>query len=404
MKNIKILTLLIFAFFLGCNDKLSNVLEEKILFSLDYGRLEDQVDLVFEHEYNPNRIDSLASKNGLFYIGNGKINKVLELSSYGQLLNIFYNPSDNPSPIMLSKFLDESIVSNRNAYVYYFNDMGAIAVNSKREIYIVDRVVKGREEYDEDGQLLTMRLLRFSESGEAVDYIGQNGVGGTPFRNIDSVTISTNDEITIVSRDKDFYQVYHFTKEGRLLYDIKLNAQSMPSVFKSDSQVFGIINKIVPDKEKRLLYIKVDYYTGSKSDEFSSVSFKSSSIWKFSLAKQKFLEGHISLPKVFVKDSVIGGTSSQLREVIYDFLGADASGNIFFLCQTEKNIYNLRTYSRDGKLLLDKSIVLNDAQLYCRIFEVYEDGKLNAMLCYSDRVDIVSWNSDKFLGKVKGLK
>ncbi|MBN2653246.1 MAG: hypothetical protein JXR63_12775 [Spirochaetales bacterium] len=403
MKKIKFL-LLTLLFLFSCSEKSSNFIEDNIVFSLDLGRLEDQIDVVFEYDYNKIRVNSFTSKNGLFYIGNGKVNKVLELNSYGQLLNIFYNPYENPTPMLLSRFTDESTLSNRNAYAYYFNDMGVVAVNSKRELYIVDRVVKGREEYDKNGQLLTMRLLHFNEAGEAVDYIGQNGIGGTPFRNIHSVSISKSDEISIVSRDSGLFHFFHYSNEGRLLYDIKLNSLGLPSAFKSESNVFGVIDDVFADKEKRLFYIKVDYYSGSKGNEQSSVSFKSSSIWKYSLDKQEFLEGHISLPKVFVKDFVIGGDSSELREVVYDFLGVDASGNIFFLCQTDKNVYNLRVYSRDGKLLVDKSLILNDSNIFYRIFEVSDNGTLHAMLCYSDRVDVVSWDSDRFLKRSRGLK
>jgi hypothetical protein len=388
------------ALFSSCYDSSKSVLEENLYFSLLPGNLEDQINF-FGSSGGYHSSESIATKDGRYYIGNGKSNKLMDFNSYGDLLNIYYNPEDNPAPILLSRFSDSEQVSNRNAFEYSFNKMGSFAVNSNHELYIADRVLSGREEYSEDGSVFSVRLLHFDNQGEAVDYIGQNGLGGTPFSSIDSVSISKSNEISVVSKQKDLFKYYLYSPAGKLLYDVSLNAQGLPASYDKEKDTFAVIDYVVPDREKRLFYVKVDYYNGmisnDSSSQYSGVSFKLSSIWRYDLVKGEFTGGHIDLPEVFVKNSVIGGPGSEAREVVYDFLGCDESGNLFLLCLTQKNVYNLRIYSRNGKLLLDKTLLLNDTETYHRFFSISDNGRLIAMIAYEDRIDIAGWNTDKLL-------
>ena len=59
--------------------------------------------------------------------------------------------------------------------------------NSKKCIYTVCTIPRNRQEQGEGGILYSQPVLRFTRDGSSVDYIGQQGPGGTPFPHIRNI-------------------------------------------------------------------------------------------------------------------------------------------------------------------------------------------------------------------------
>ena len=91
---------------LGCSRNQVPVLEEEQLFSLQYGKMEDQVELFLDGSA-VTRKTRLAMRGGLFFIASGYGNRIMEFTSYGDLLTLYYNPAENPRPVMLQSAEDE---------------------------------------------------------------------------------------------------------------------------------------------------------------------------------------------------------------------------------------------------------------------------------------------------------
>ena len=63
-----------------------------------------------------------------------------------------------------------------------------------------DVVPDARAEEDEENHAYLNRVVRrFDTSGVYLDYLGQEGIGGTPFPYIEAIHVNEADEIIVVS-------------------------------------------------------------------------------------------------------------------------------------------------------------------------------------------------------------
>ncbi|MCK5197975.1 MAG: hypothetical protein KAR21_06475, partial [Spirochaetales bacterium] len=115
-------------------------MKRELLFEISLGKGEDQIDLVQMPNIPFNKKSRIVMKDGLIYIGNGNSNKVMEFSSYGDILSLYYNPNENPVPVLLTSVSDGDKSSNRNAYTFNFRNTGEIAITEKNDLLIEDTV------------------------------------------------------------------------------------------------------------------------------------------------------------------------------------------------------------------------------------------------------------------------
>jgi hypothetical protein len=208
----------------GCFQQPPERLYKETLFSINLGKLEDQIDLFQLKGGLTNVKNDFFMKDGMFYIANTNSSKIMQFTSYGDLLFILYNPDPyiNPQPIILQTDDIEGKVTNRYAARFGLQHIGVIAVDSAHTIYVEDAVPEDQViEDEENGVVLDSRILRFSRLGVLIDFIGQDGVGGTPFPFIYDIHVSKKDELVVVSKIPGAWIVFWFTKEGRLLYTEK---------------------------------------------------------------------------------------------------------------------------------------------------------------------------------------
>ena len=206
-------------------------------------------------------------KDGFFFISNGETNKLIQMNSYGDLLGIFYNPEMNPVPSFIKKLNPEGTStdsvnhsSTQQALAYSFNKLGKIAVDYNKTVYAVDILPFERQEQDVDNKLLLNHaVLRFSSDGTFIDYLGQQGPGGTPFPFIKNIFTTKNNELVVVCLSNSGYIVYWFTAEGYLKYTIPIVAANLP-VPSAQETFFSSLDEIIPDYTSQKLYLKIDYH------------------------------------------------------------------------------------------------------------------------------------------------
>ena len=78
------------------------VLVREDLFALALGRAEDGIDLFARDGAIGSARTSVAMRDGFVYIANGPAGKVMEFSSFGDLLSIAYDPERVPVPIAIA--------------------------------------------------------------------------------------------------------------------------------------------------------------------------------------------------------------------------------------------------------------------------------------------------------------
>ena len=265
--------LVAFAFisvFCGCRKgKIVSSVEKENLFELNYGTFEDELN-VFNMSSAGNINTSISMQDGFFYILNGESKKIMEMNSYGDLLALYYNPQENPRPSFSENASD--INSTRTAVPYSFNEVSKIAVDSRKYLYAVDKLPLNRQETDpKTNQVLSQIIVRFDDSKKYMNYIGQQGPGGTPFPYIKNIFTTDKNELVVLCTTSSGAVVYWFSMDGFLMYTIPIEKENVPNPFAEEkAETFFSLENIVPDYKDRKLYLKVDYFT-SYIDESSRV-------------------------------------------------------------------------------------------------------------------------------------
>ncbi|MCR4790364.1 MAG: hypothetical protein K5839_04730, partial [Treponemataceae bacterium] len=229
MKAIKFLTeafftlalIIISAATFSCS-KSSNLrsIEEENLFSLNYGTYEDELQL-FSLDAAGQINTNIVMKEGFFFISDDYAKKIMQFTSFGDLTGIIYNPNTNPEPSFVRKIgnsqdNDSNIKSaTQSAREHKFNSIEDIAIDSNKNIFVVDQISPERQETDPKTNLILREIvLKFSNDGKFSNYYGQEGIGGTPFPFIKNIFTTGGNELVVTSLSPEGYTVYWFDKNG----------------------------------------------------------------------------------------------------------------------------------------------------------------------------------------------
>ena len=143
----------------GCfREKIPSV-TRKDLFTVNIGRLEDQIDLFNLEGERSKRKTDIAMRDGLLYISNGNGGKIVRYNSYGDLLFMIYNDLQNPPPLTLRRNNDNQRIVTRWAYSYPLREPGIIAVDSRKHIYVEDRALPEQQGFDAENKAVLDRVV-----------------------------------------------------------------------------------------------------------------------------------------------------------------------------------------------------------------------------------------------------
>ncbi len=241
-------------------------MKRELLFELSLGKGEDQIDLIQMPNIPFNNKSRIVMKDGLIYIGNGNSNKIMEFNSYGDILSLYYNSNENPIPVLLSSASDNENSSNRNAYTFNFRNTGEIAITEKNDLLVEDTVPDNRIDYDETTETTLNRIvLRFNREGEFINFLGREGIGGTPFPYIEKIEINRRDEIIIITRTTKTWNIYWYSNNGSLKFTIKVPLDDLPVL--PEGNYIPSLETIVSDRQENSIYLKVDYYNKDSNDK-----------------------------------------------------------------------------------------------------------------------------------------
>lgn len=397
--SIIVLCVSLVTLFAGCS-RSSGVasLEKKEIFTLDYGNFENQLN-VFDISGVNDINTSLVMRNGFFYVMNAEARKIMEMSSYGDLITFYYNPQYNKSP----SYADDTNAkaSTRRAVEYEFNELASITVDSRKHLYAVDKLPLDRQEQDsENRQVLSQIVLRFDSEGKFIDYIGQQGPGGVPFPFIKSIHATNNDELVVIAYSNDSYIIYWFSSDGYLLYKVPISNQNIPSPYGDDSvRNWHSVGNIVPDYNSRMLYLKIDYYS-SYVDEAShlqsGINFNGSYVYSLNVEDGRFGEPLEILPYT---EQNAAGFSNEHYEIPYDFLGVTENGWLFFIINTDYG-FNIQMIQRDGQRILKRNLPVNRKDILYYSLDLSNTGILSVLFVRNDKAEVNWWRTDSLIQSV----
>ncbi len=389
-------------------DTKTEYVEEDELFSLDYGNFENEINL-FDINSAENINTRLVMRDGFFYIVNGEAGKIMQLTSYGDLIGIIYDENRNPVPTFVNE--NDTTVSSaldstegnatKRAVSYPFNNLGAIAIDNNKNIYVTDFLPVDRYEEDtETGSVLRQVILRFNSDGTFVDFLAQEGLGGQPFPYIKSLHTTNNNDLIAICLDTNGHIVYWFSQSGELLTRFVIEKSMLPEEQLNYAlETYITVESIVPDYEEPVIYIKADYY-GLTVDESTKVSsgieFEKTLVYPLDVRTLQF-EKPITIPAY--EQTTSHGYATEVFLHPYSFLGVSETGGLFFMIPDTTGLSVLVTHEDSQKIVRRQiQIPLHDSLF--QNFSLSNNGIVSALIAHEDNVSVSWWRTDSILNTI----
>ncbi|MDR0552320.1 MAG: hypothetical protein LBG72_09995 [Spirochaetaceae bacterium] len=390
--------LLIFSvvFCIACLKNGEVSIDREELWTFRIGKLEDELDLFKLQGERSGARTALAMRDGLFYIANGAGAKVLRYTSFGDLLFMIYNDETNPIPLTL-KAKSDTMSATRWAVAWPLQEPGVIAVDSRRNIYVADKLSSERHSYDSDERaLLAWTVLRFDVDGNFVDYLGQEGPGGRPFSYIENVYTSVNDELAVVCKLPHGAVIYWFDSAGILISTTKIRDSALP-VPQDRDKLLAVLNGVAAAPDSRTIYLKIDYdheiideitqtKTGREPDR--------SVLWSIDAATGE-IKGNVDIP--FYEGSITVNNRRSTENLLYTMFGAMSGGSVFFYFPVDNGFSILVLDSQTGAEKAHGAIRVDNSELQFFAFDVSADGIISALLAGIYEAKLVWWHTDRLL-------
>lgn len=384
----------------ACNKPTVGKLERENLFTIKYGNFEDQLDL-FQLASSYIRPDSqLAMDDGIFYISNSSAGKIMKLTSFGDMLALYYNPEKNPRPTFIDTAQTEKITTRRTV-IYPLNHPTYLAVTPNKHLFAIDTVNEDRIEYDQTENLaLRDVVLHFNEQGEFVDTVGQEGTGGTPFPPIEGLYSDSANGIVVICRTEHAVRIYWYDAAGNLLYKIPVTLSGLPSPYGSDVKIFSSLEKVVPDFSTKTLYFKIDYYReniDSGTNVSAGISYDKSCLYIFNIETKRY-ERKIDITPY--EDTETTNTGTRHFKKVYGLIGVTAN-NWCFLTTPQSDGYVLELVDLNSNKIYTRTLTVSTEELVYNAFHLSQNGILSALIAGSEQAQIVWWRTNEITGVSK---
>ena len=394
-----ILTLILFSLISCQRNETVQSISEIELFNLSYGKFEEQLSTA-----NLNSIGNvqfgIQMRDGFFYIVDGEAKKIMELNSYGDLLTLFYNEDAETADFFSnSNRADKSI---HHEISYPFDYPGKIAVDSNKYIYAVCSIPRDRQEKSEDDLMLySHTVLRFARDGSFVEYLGQQGPGGTPFPYIKNIYTTAKDELVVVSTSTDGAMVYWFSTDGFLKYMIPVSKKDIPLVkgINDNSDVYLAIDGVVPDPSSYRLFIQVDYfssYVDEDSKVQSGVNYLQTLLYPLNVEDGIF-EEPVSIPPY--EESVVADYSRLTYRIPYEFLGVTKNGWKFFILKTDDG-FNIEMIQNESQRILRRHFNANHNEILYNTMTLSQEGIITALYLEKEKARVVWYRTDSLIDAI----
>lgn len=383
---------------ISCQDGPVRAIDRTDLFRLDIGRSEDEIDLFQLQGVPMAERTELFMRDGLIYVSNGPSNKVMEFTSYGDLISLIYNSSQNPEPVLLRAAGSDDTITNRSANAYPFTRVGNIAVTSDRTVFAEDRLPQERTMYDEElGVSLNRFVLRFNPEGRLIDYLGQEGIGGTPFPYIQDIHVTERDAVVVVSRTADAWLVFWFSQEGEPLYNVEISRARLP--VPEGDRVIPVLETVVPDREVPRLYLKINYYQESVDEQTGSaygIDMLGSRVYHLDLQSGQYTD-FAEVPRNTQPAPPGSVFSDQTVTYHYRLIGTAPGEHLYLLSRESEERSQLMIMKADGRVLRRRYLSFTENETVYRDVHVSPNGIVTALLGYRDRAEIAWWRTDSLI-------
>ncbi len=385
-------------FLLACQTQEIINLEKEERFVLGIGALEDELDLFQRNGLAPAQDTHLYLQEGMFYILNGPRAKVLEFTSFGDLLRMIFNPDLNPPPITLKDNQTTGMVSTKVAVPFPFHSTGRFVVTPTRDLYIQDRQIRPQSRLV-GNNLDESVILRFDRRGEYQDYIGREGVAGSPFNLIHGLYTDDRSGLHVVTRSLTTVSVYSYLRSGDLIYqrDFPIDSMPLPQEYAGLS-VQVIFEKAVVDWSSPWVYLYLTYVSsvldaGSRAQ--TGIQVLSSWVHTIDLETAQVLDS-FQVPRVISQER--DGEITRVYERPLELLGLTRGRDFCFLGLERPGLFRVLFTDTRGEVTEQRGLSIDLEEMKFYRFSLASNGTLAALLGDGQRVRAVWWRTDRLLG------
>ena len=274
-----------------------------------------------------------------------------------------------------------------------------LAVDSNKNIYTVCSIPRDRQEISDDGNILySQTVLRFARDGSSVEYIGQQGPGGTPFPFIKNIYTTSKDELVVAAVSTEGTVIYWFSSDGFLKYMVPVSTNNVPTLesVNDTSSQFWTISNVIPDPVSYKLYVQIDYYTTYLDEDSkvqSGVNFVQSLLYPLNVESGVY-EAPVTIPPY--EESVVSDYSRMTYRIPYDFLGVTKSGWKFFIVKTEDG-FNIEMIQSESQRILRRQFNVDHNNMLFDSMSLSLDGIITALYLEKDAARVVWYRTDNLI-------
>jgi len=383
--------------FSGCGNDKTGSIDREDLFTLSIGPMEDQIALYNLQGGRGIRRTGFTMRDGLFYIADGNSGKIVRYNSYGNLLFMIYNEETNPEPFSLKTNFTEDEQAIRWAYSYPLEEPGWIAVDTRKHIFVEDRLPVDSHRSDPDtNALLDGVILHFDQDGRFINYLGREGLGGSPFPRIVGLSASARDELAVICRIPDGWNIYWYNSSLMLIFLVKISSAGIPPL--ADwPEALSVIDSVTASCDSRKLFIKADYSIDT-FDQSTNIRTGSepllSVIWTLNVEDGSYSDS-VEIPLFEIVEN-----RGENMKVFHSMLGVMHGGKtlLYFPVDTGYSLLFVDTITGEQRR---GYIQFTNDELRYNDFFLSADGILTAMLADSYNVKMVWWRTDRFIGEAQ---
>lgn len=392
MNTKKLLIVFFIIMIISCReDETTGNLIKEDMFTLPIGNMDGELDF-FAREGIPFSLKSdIHMSKGQFLVSNGNGKKIMKFNSYGNLLKKI-------SPEKITDLHNESLS-------WDFNEPGVLSA-TENYIYIEDTIKydtsisdnyidKSRDLTDDkredEKHILTERIIhQFNSDGKYINFIGQDGIGGSPFPFINNIYNDSANRLIVITQTTYFWSIYRYTESGDFIDQTDIELDYLPSL-ENEENIITQINNIIPDKEKERVLIDLTFYkkiVEERSDDIISMNFLKSRVYYYNLNEKKYISW-MDIPESSEENSYRQFILQDIVQGKYLFFTSFGDDGISeYLTITNENGYRIGDYN----LNIDNTNII-----YHSYYVSYPEGILTALLCTDYAGGITWWRTDKIL-------
>ncbi len=401
MKRLLTALLVLLLFASSCREPDTLFLKEDNLFSLRYGKMDDQLDMTSGKSINTAIPALVRMANGIIYVMNGNLHKIMKFTSYGDLLSVLGRRENLSGASLVEENINENERVNRKAVHFPFNNIEEFAVDERQYLYVSDLLPNERHEWDDEAEaMLTNIIYRFDNNCAFIDSIGQDGRGGMPFPFIKNISVNENHEFVVVTFTGARHIVFWFSSEGDLMYRVEIDNDKIPYPA-GERDLEAAVTEIKPSPGSKNLYIKVDYYENTINEATGAVTdidFFKSYINVLDLETENYT-AMIEIPEVYTVSDVQGNLLEKRLQVIYNFRDIISDKYLFLTAIVNNSTIQILVLDTAGKVTGQSKINMDFETFYHVDMDLSRKGILSALLAGSSEAQVSWWRTDSLMRK-----